>query len=100
DLRRPGEQHEDPPVVPVERDQPPGIEGEAVHAARLRRLCGGVPPRTPSAHARSLPVSRPPVCSSASASIAPQPATSRSATETACCTNPETLGALCAATRP
>jgi hypothetical protein len=90
-----GKQDHNAAVIPVQRDQAASIKGHAGHQAT------DLPPMpsTSSAQARSLSDSAPPVSRSASASRAPHPATSSRATATACCTNPDTLAAVPAATR-
>ncbi len=93
-----GQQDQDSAVVPVNRDQRPGIHCHAPHyAAGL--LARPLTPSASSAHRRSWCDSSPPVSPRASASMAPQPATSSRATPTACCTNPDTLEAVPASTR-
>ena len=89
-----------PAIVPVERDQPASVESNAAHAAFLFRELLFRPwgERSASAHARSFPVSGPPVCCSASCSISFHPAASKRATPTACFKTPETLAAAPAAT--
>ena len=93
DLGGSGEEHDDRPIVPVDRYQASGVEGDPRgHAAAGLPL---VPvPRIPSAQDRSSSVRAPPVRPKASASNAPHPATSSSETATACWTNPDTLAAL------
>src|SRR5262249_22497337 len=93
-LTRAGQEHHHAAIIAVQGDQSPGVQGHAWHQA-----AGCVPvPRTSSAQARSLSESSPPVARSASASMAPHPATSSRATATACCTNPDTLAAAPACT--
>jgi len=96
------EQYDDAPIASIERDQATRVERDATHATFLRRvdLVFAAGFSTESAHARSLAVSAPPVSSNATPRSAPQPATSASATATACFTNPDTLSALFAATSP
>src|SRR5207244_415893 len=88
-------------IVPVQCDQPAGIEGEAAQAAfpfLEAFFCPGGE-RTASAQARSFLVSGPPVCRRASSSISRHPAASDRATPTACFTKAETLATLPAAAR-
>jgi hypothetical protein len=84
-------QHDDATIVPIKGDQTSRIKRDPCHQAAgvVRRLL----PSVSSAQRRSSTESSPPVSLRASASIAPQPATSSSATLTACCTNPDVLGA-------
>jgi len=73
-LGRPGQQRDHSPIVPVQRNESTGIEGNAAHAAlRFRRGCGE---SNVSAHARSFAVSGPPVRASPSFSISRHPAAS------------------------
>ena len=69
------------------------IDEREATVLRLRFGLAGVL-STLSAHARSLVVSGPPLCSSARPSITPQPTTSSRDTATACLTKPDTLSAL------
>jgi coenzyme F420-0:L-glutamate ligase/coenzyme F420-1:gamma-L-glutamate ligase len=89
-----GQKHHHAAVVPVQGYQATRVHGHARHQAAGRVLVLS----TSSAQARSSSDSGPPVCCSASASIAPHPATSSRATATACCTNPDTLEAVPACT--
>jgi hypothetical protein len=93
-----GQQHQDSAVVPVKRNQRPGVHRDAGHYA-AGVLARPFMPSTSSAHRFSWRESSPPVSVRASASMAPQPATSSSATPTACCTNPDILEAEPASTR-
>jgi len=86
------EERYDPPLVAVELDHRPCIEGDTAHAEERS-------PKTSLAQLRSAGVRSPPVSRRAWASIAPQPVMSSSDTCTACWTKPDTLSALPAATR-
>ncbi len=98
-LSRAGEQHDHLSIVAIESDEPTGVEGDSRGHAAGRLSCLPVP-RIRSAHARSSAVRPPPVWVRASASIAPQPATSSRDTLTACCTKPETLRTFPDPTKP
>jgi hypothetical protein len=97
-LASPCEEHQDSAVVAVNGNQRPGVQRDTRHYAAgllaLRR-----PPRTSSAQRRSSRDSPPPVSERASASMAPQPATSSRATPMAWRTNPDTLEAAPASTK-
>src|SRR5207247_2503318 len=97
-LAGPGEEHDYAAIAAVQGDQPARVKRDARHqtAGSFRAF---LVPSISSAQARSPPESAPPVSRNASASSAPHPATSSRATPTACCTNPDTLGAAPASTR-
>ena len=84
-------QHDDATIVPIKGDQTSRITRDPCLQAAgvVRRLL----PSVSSVQRHSSTAIPPPVSLRASASSAPQPATSPSATLTACCTNPDVLGA-------